>query len=196
MDFSLPPLPYSKDALAPAISQETLEFHYGKHHQGYMNKLKAALEGTPEAEKSLEEIVRTASGGVFNNAAQVWNHTFFWHSMKPGGGGEPPAGDVADAITRDFGGYDAFRAEFKQKGLGRFGSGWVWLVVDGGKLAVVDTPNAETPLTTPATPLLTCDVWEHAYYIDYRNDRGQFLDVFLDRLLDWDFVAKNLRAQG
>ncbi len=196
MDFTLPPLPYSKDALAPAISQETLDFHYGKHHQGYMNKLKAALEGTPEAEKGLEEIVRSASGGTFNNAAQVWNHTFFWHSMKPGGGGRPPTGDVADAITRDFGGYDAFRAEFKKKGLGRFGSGWVWLVQDGGKLSVVDTPNAETPLTSSATPLLTCDVWEHAYYIDYRNDRGQFLEVFLDRLLNWDFVAQNLREQG
>ncbi len=196
MDFTLPPLPYSKDALAPAISQETLEFHYGKHHQGYMNKLKGLIEGTPEAEKSLEEIVRSASGGVFNNAAQVWNHSFFWKSMKPGGGGEPPAGDVADAITRDFGGYARFREQFKKQGLGRFGSGWVWLVLDGGKLSIVDTPNAETPLTTSATPLVTCDVWEHAYYLDYRNDRGKFLDVFLDKLVNWDFVAANLKAAG
>ncbi len=196
MDFTLPPLPYSKDALAPAISQETLEFHYGKHHQGYMNKLKGLIEGTPEAEKPLEEIVRSATGGVFNNAAQVWNHSFFWNSMKPGGGGEPPAGDVADAITRDFGGYAQFREQFKKQGLGRFGSGWVWLVLDGGKLAIVDTPNAETPLTTSATPLVTCDVWEHAYYLDYRNDRGKFLDVFLDKLVNWDFVAANLKAAG
>ena len=191
MDFTVPPLPYSKDALAPAMSQETLEFHYEKHHKGYMKKLEAAISGKPEAGKSLEEIVKTASGGVFNNAAQVWNHTFFWNGMKPGGGGQP-SGDVKDLIERDFGGWDQFTEQWKQEAAGRFGSGWAWLVVDGGKGKIVTTPNAETPLTTGATPLITLDVWEHAYYLDHRNDRGAFIGVWLDKLANWDFANENL----
>ncbi|MCA9529722.1 MAG: superoxide dismutase [Myxococcales bacterium] len=192
MNFEVPALPYSKDALAPAMSEETLNYHYDKHHKGYMSKLKAALEGTPEAKKSLEDIVRSASGGNFNNAAQVWNHSFFWKSLRPGGGGEPK-GEVADLLKRDFGSVAAFREEFQKKGATQFGSGWAWLVLDGGKAKVVTTANADTPLTTAAKPLLTCDVWEHAYYIDYRNDRAGFLKVFFDKLVNWDFVAENLR---
>ncbi|HMR79976.1 MAG TPA: superoxide dismutase [Polyangiaceae bacterium] len=194
MDFVVPPLPYSKDALEPVMKQETLEFHYEKHHKGYMTKLKAALEGKPEADKSLEDVIRGSSGGVFNNAAQVYNHTFFWDGMKPSGGGAPAAGDVADLIQRDFGGWDKFRDEWIKVGAGRFGSGYVWLVLDGGKGKLLDTPNAETPLTTQATPLLTTDVWEHAYYLDHRNNRNAFLEVFCDKLINWDFVAKNLKA--
>jgi Fe-Mn family superoxide dismutase len=193
MDFEVPPLPYAKNALAPAISEETLNYHYDKHHKGYMTKLKAALDGKPEAAKSLEEIVKTSSGGNFNNAAQVWNHTFFWNSMKPNGGAEP-TGDVADLLKRDFGSVDKFREEFSAKAMGQFGSGWAWLVLDGGKAKIVSTANAETPLTTAAKPLLTCDVWEHAYYIDYRNDRGSFVKTFLEKLANWDFVAKNLKG--
>lgn len=191
MDFVLPPLPYGKDALAPAMSEETFNYHYDKHHQAYMTKLKQLLEGKPEAEKSLEEIVKSSSGVTFNQAAQVWNHTFFWNSMKPNGGGAP-TGDVADLITRDFGGLDKFREEWIAKGMGQFGSGWVWLVLEDGKSKIVTTGNAETPLTTAAKPLLTCDVWEHAYYIDTRNDRSKFLNVWLDKLVSWDFVATNL----
>jgi Fe-Mn family superoxide dismutase len=191
MDFVVAPLPYGKDALAPAMSAETLEFHYEKHHKGYMTKLKAALEGTPEAAKSLEDVVRSSSGGTFNNAAQVWNHTFFWNGMKAGGGGEP-TGDLLDLLNRDFGSVDKFREEFATKGMAQFGSGWAWLVLDGGKGKIVTTSNAESPLTTAAKPLLTCDVWEHAYYIDYRNDRAGFLKVYLDKLVNWDFAAKNL----
>lgn len=194
MDFEVPALPYSKDALAPAMSQETLEFHYEKHHKGYMTKLKGLLEGKPEASKSLDEVIRGSSGGVFNNAAQVWNHTFFWNGMKPSGGGAPPAGDVADLIKRDFGGWDGFRAAWKTEGMGRFGSGYVWLVLSGGKGKLISTPNAETPLTTADKPLLTADVWEHAYYLDHRNKRDTFLEVFTDKLINWDFVAKNLKG--
>jgi Fe-Mn family superoxide dismutase len=194
MKFEVAPLPYAKDALEPVMKQETLEYHYEKHHKGYMTKLKGLLEGKPEADKSLEDVIRTSSGGVFNNAAQVWNHTFFWDGMKPGGGGAPPAGDVADLIQRDFGGWEKFREQWVASGLGRFGSGYVWLVLDGGKGKLLDTPNAETPLTTPSTPLLTTDVWEHAYYLDHRNDRGKFLQIFCDQLINWDFVAKNLRG--
>ena len=193
MDFTVPPLPYSKDALAPAMSQETLEFHYEKHHKGYMKKLEAAISGKPEADKSLEEVVKTSSGGVFNNAAQVWNHTFFWNGMKPGGGGQP-SGDVKDLIERDFGGWDKFTEEWKKEAAGRFGSGWAWLVVDGGKGKIVTTPNAETPLTTSATPLITLDVWEHAYYLDHRNDRGAFISVWLEKLANWDFANENLKG--
>jgi len=195
MKFELAPLPFAMDALAPAMSQETLEYHYGKHHNGYMNKLKAALEGTPEAEKSLEDIIKIASGGVFNNAAQVYNHSFFWQSLKPGGGGDP-TGDVAALIERDFGSADAFREQWQKAGAGQFGSGWVWLVLEDGKAKIVTTSNAGNPLTTSATPLLTCDVWEHAYYIDYRNGRGGFLAAFTDKLLNWDFVAANLKNAG
>lgn len=194
MDFEVPALPFAKDALEPAMSSKTLEFHYEKHHKGYMAKLKAAIEGTPEASKSLEEVVKTSSGGVFNNAAQVYNHTFFWNSLKAGGGGAPPSGDVADLINRDFGGWDTFRAELIKKGMGQFGSGWVWLVLQDGKAQLVSTPNAETPLSGPGKPLLTADVWEHAYYLDYQNKRDTFLEVFCDKLLNWEFVAKNLKV--
>ena len=190
MNFEVPALPYSKDALAPAMSEETLNYHYDKHHKGYMSKLKAALEGTPEAKKSLEDIVRSASGGNFNNAAQVWNHSFFWKSLRPGGGGEPK-GEVADLLKRDFGSVAAFREEFQKKGATQFGSGWAWLVLDGGKAKVVTTANADTPLTTAAKPLLTCDVWEHAYYVDYRNARPKYLEGWWN-LVNWDFANKNL----
>jgi Fe-Mn family superoxide dismutase len=194
MDFEVAPLPYSKDALEPVMKQETLEFHYEKHHKGYMTNLKGLIEGKPEAQKSLVEVIKTSSGGVFNNAAQVYNHTFFWDGMKPGGGGAPPGGDVGDLITRDFGGFDKFREEWVKKGMGRFGSGYVWLVLADGKGKIIDTPNAETPLTTADTPLLTTDVWEHAYYLDHRNMRKTFLEVFCDKLVNWDFVAKNLKS--
>jgi Fe-Mn family superoxide dismutase len=194
MNFEVPALPYAKDALEPVMSSKTLEFHYEKHHKGYMAKLKAALEGKPEASQSLEQIVKTSQGGVFNNAAQVWNHTFFWEGLKPGGGGAPPKGEVLDLLQRDFGGWDAFRTKFIEAGMTRFGSGWAWLVLDAGKAAIVSTSNAETPLTGSAKPLLTADVWEHAYYLDYQNKRDTFLEVFCDKLINWDFVAKNLRG--
>ncbi|MBK8997469.1 MAG: superoxide dismutase [Myxococcales bacterium] len=193
MDFEVAPLPYAKDALEPVMKAETLEFHYEKHHKGYMTNLKGLLEGKPEAGKSLIEVIKSSSGGVFNNAAQVWNHTFFWDGMKPNGGGAP-TGDVLDLLNRDFGGLDKFREAFVKGGIGRFGSGYVWLVLDEGKAKILDTPNAETPLTTAATPLLTADVWEHAYYLDHRNNRKGFLETFCDKLVNWEFVAKNLKA--
>lgn len=193
MEFVVPPLPYSKDALEPVMKRETLEYHYEKHHKGYMAKLKELLAGKSEAGRSLEEVIKNSSGAVFNNAAQVYNHTFFWDGLKPGGGGPPPAGDVADLIQRDLGGWDKLREDWATRGLGRFGSGYVWLVLSEGKAKILDTPNAETPLTTGATPLLTTDVWEHAYYLDHRNDRKAFLSVFCDRLINWDFVAANLK---
>jgi len=193
MDFSVPPLPYAKDALAPVMAAETLDFHYEKHHKGYMVKLEQLLEGKPEADKSLEEIVKTSSGPVFNNAAQIWNHTFWWNSLKPAGGGAPPAGEVADLIAK-LGGWDKFREDFIAAGMGRFGSGWVWLVLSGDAPKIISTPNAETPLTTGDVPLLTADVWEHAYYIDVRNNRQAFLEGFCDKLLNWDFVAQNLKV--
>jgi Fe-Mn family superoxide dismutase len=193
MQFEVPPLPYSKDALEPVMKKETLEFHYEKHHKGYMTKLKSLLEGKPEAEKSLEEVIKTSSGAVFNNAAQVWNHTFFWDGMKPAGGGSP-SGDVLDLLNRDLGGAAGFKDQFVKGGVGRFGSGYVWLVLDAGKAKIIDTPNAETPLTTAQVPLLTADVWEHAYYLDHRNNRQAFLEIFCDKLINWDFVAKNLKS--
>jgi Fe-Mn family superoxide dismutase len=193
MDFKVPALPYAKDALQPVMSAETLEYHYEKHHKGYMTKLQAALEGKPEASKSLEEVVKTSSGGVFNNAAQIWNHTFWWESLKPAGGGAPAAGNVKDLID-GLGGWTKFREEWIAAGNNRFGSGWVWLVLSGGKGKIISTPNAETPLTTGDIPLLTADVWEHAYYIDHRNNRNAFLEAFCDKLINWDFVAKNLAA--
>ncbi|WP_437661902.1 superoxide dismutase [Sorangium sp. So ce1182] len=193
MDFEVAPLPYPKDALEPAMSRETLEFHYEKHHKGYMAKLKSLIEGKPEASGPLVDLVRSSSGAVFNNAAQVWNHTFFWEGMRPDGGGAPPSGDVGDLIA-GLGGWEKLRRDFIAAGVARFGSGYAWLVLDGGKGRIVDTPNAETPLTTGSAPLLTCDVWEHAYYLDHRNNRQAFLEVFLDRLVSWDWVARNLRA--
>jgi Fe-Mn family superoxide dismutase len=170
-----------------------VEFHYEKHHKGYMTKLKGLLEGKPEASQSLEQVVKSSSGPVFNNAAQIWNHTFFWESIKPNGGGAPPAGPVADLIN-GLGGWEKFRTDLIAAGMGRFGSGWAWLVLDGGAGKIVSTPNADTPLTTSAKPLLTVDVWEHAYYLDYQNKRDGFLDVFCDKLINWDFVAKNLKG--
>jgi len=193
MDFEVAPLPYGKEALQPVMSRETLEFHYEKHHKGYMAKLKSLLDGKPEAKKALEDVIRSSSGGIFNNAAQVYNHAFFWQSLKPSGGGAP-SGEIADLLTRDFGGWDKFRQAWVNAGMGRFGSGWVWLVSDKGVLKILDTPNAETPLTTPSKPLLTADVWEHAYYIDYRNARQAFLEAFCDKMINWDFVLRNLKS--
>jgi Fe-Mn family superoxide dismutase len=191
MAIELPPLPYAKDGLAPHISGETLDFHYGKHHQAYVTNVNKMIEGTAHAEKSLEEIIQAADGGLFNNAAQVWNHSFYWHCMKPGGGGDP-SGDLADAIDRDFGSVADFKQTFKEAAVSQFGSGWAWLVSDGGKLAVTKTANADLPMKHGQTALLTCDVWEHAYYIDYRNARPKYVETFLDHLMDWDFVAQNL----
>jgi len=173
------------------MSKETLEYHYGKHHQTYVTKLNELIANTDKAGKSLEEIVKSSQGPVFNNAAQVWNHTFYWNSMKPKGGGQP-TGAIANEIKESFGDYDTFRKQFVEAALTQFGSGWAWLVKEGGKLKVVKTPNAETPLTTSAKPILTIDVWEHAYYIDYRNLRPKYADTFLDQLVNWDFASKNL----
>jgi len=191
MSFSLPDLPYPKNALEPHISEETLEYHYGKHHKTYVDKLNGLVEGTDDADKSLEDIIRSATGGLFNNAAQVWNHTFYWNCMSPNGGGEP-GGALADAINRDFGSFENFKQKFSDSAVGNFGSGWTWLVQNkDGSLALVNTDDAETPLTSDATPLMTCDVWEHAYYIDYRNARPKYLEAFWN-LVNWDFVAKQM----
>jgi Fe-Mn family superoxide dismutase len=192
MAFTLPALPYDKGALAPHISAETLEFHYGKHHQAYVTNLNKLLEGKPEANKSLEDIITSSEGGVFNNAAQIWNHTFYWHSMKPQGGGAP-TGDLAAAITRDFGSFDKFKEEFTAAATTQFGSGWAWLVLDKGKLAVTKTGNADLPLKHGQKALLTLDVWEHAYYIDYRNARPKYIETFLGHLANWDFATENLK---
>lgn len=192
MAIELPALPYEKDGLEPHISKETLEYHYGKHHQTYVTKLNGLIEGTPDSNKSLEEIVKSSSGGVFNNAAQVWNHTFYWNCLSPNGGGEP-SGAVADAINKAFGSFAEFKQRFTDSAVNNFGSGWTWLVKkQDGSVDIVNTSNAETPLTDGSqTPLLTVDVWEHAYYIDYRNARPKYLDAFW-ALVNWDFVAKNL----
>jgi Fe-Mn family superoxide dismutase len=191
MAIELPALPYAKDALAPHISPETLEYHYGKHHQTYVTNTNNLIANTADADKSLEEIVKSAQGGLFNNAAQVWNHTFYWRSLKPQGGGQP-TGAIATAINDSFGGYDAFRKEFVAAATTQFGSGWAWIVSEAGKLKIVKTPNAETPLTSAAKPILTIDVWEHAYYIDYRNARPKYIDTYLDHLVNWDFANANL----
>ena len=192
MAFELPPLPFEKDALEPHISKETLEYHHGKHHNAYVTKLNDLSKGTDDEGKSLEEIIQSAKGGLFNQAAQVWNHTFYWHSMKPGGGGKP-SGTIAKKIDEDFGSYEDFAKEFKAAGGGQFGSGWAWLVLKDGKLGIRKTPNAETPVTEDgATPLLTMDVWEHAYYLDYQNARPDYMQAFLDNLINWDFVNQNL----
>lgn len=190
MAFTLPPLPYAKDALAPTISAETIDYHYGKHHQAYVTKLNAAIDGTDNANKSLVDIIKSASGGLFNNAAQVWNHTFYWRGLSPNGGGEP-AGDLADAMTASFGSFDDFKNQFEASAAGNFGSGWTWLVKSSdGSLAIVNTDDAENPLTDGHTPLWTADVWEHAYYVDYRNARPGYLSA-LWNLADWKFVADN-----
>ena len=191
MSIELPQLPYSTDALAPHISTETLEFHYGKHHAGYVTKLNAAIEGTDFANKSLEEIVTSSEGGIFNNAAQIWNHTFYWNSLSPKGGGEP-TGAIADAINAQFGSFSAFQEKFTAAAGTLFGSGWAWLVKNSdGSLSIEQTTNAGCPLTKGQTPLLTCDVWEHAYYIDYRNARPNYIKAFWN-LVNWDFANKNL----
>ena len=196
MAFELPPLPFAKDALEPHISARTFEFHHGKHHQAYVTNLNNLVKDSPMASQSLEDIIGATAkdaskAGVFNNAAQVWNHTFFWNSMKPKGGGQP-SGDVASAITGAFGSFDKFKDEFKQAAATQFGSGWAWLVVEGGKLKVTKTANAINPMSQGQTALLTCDVWEHAYYLDYQNRRPDFVAAFLDNLVNWDFVAANL----
>jgi Fe-Mn family superoxide dismutase len=190
MIHELPPLPYEKNALEPYISAETLEYHYGKHHQTYVTNLNNLIAGTEFADLSLEDIVRKSSGGIFNNAAQVWNHTFYWNGLKPQGGGEP-SGALAEAINQAFGSFAKFKEEFTKCAVTTFGSGWAWLVknADGG-LALVSTSNAGTPLTAGQTPLLTCDVWEHAYYVDYRNARPKYVEEFWN-LVNWDFVEKN-----
>ena len=185
MAFELPKLPYSMDALAPHISTETLEFHYGKHHNGYVTKLNAAVEGTPLAEKSLEDIIKSSEGGVFNNAAQIWNHTFYWNSLSPNGGGAP-TGPIAEAIDKNFGSFDEFKTKFTGAAGTLFGSGWAWLVKNAdGSLSIEQTGNAGCPLTNNQTPLLTCDVWEHAYYIDYRNARPKYIEAFWN-LVNWE----------
>ena len=191
MEFTLPALPYAADALAPYISKETIDFHYGKHHQTYVTNLNNLVKGTEFADHGLEDIVRKSSGGIFNNAAQIWNHTFFWHSLKPAGGGEP-TGALAAAITAKWGSFAAFKEAFTKSALGNFGSGWTWLVKKAdGSVDIVNTSNAATPLTTGDKALLTLDVWEHAYYIDYRNARAKFVEIFLGNLANWDFAASN-----
>ncbi|MBC6944539.1 superoxide dismutase [Fe] [Gammaproteobacteria bacterium PRO2] len=192
MAIQLPALPWARDALAPHISAETIDFHYGKHHNAYVNNLNKLIDGTPLAQRSLEDIVRDSEGGIFNNAAQVYNHTFYWHCLKPNGGGTP-AGKLGKAIDAAFGSFAKFREEFSTAAATQFGSGWAWLVRDAqGKLKVAKTANADTPLAHGQTPLLTIDVWEHAYYIDYRNDRPKYIDTFLNHLVNWEFVEKNL----
>ncbi|MGA0033469.1 MAG: superoxide dismutase [Burkholderiales bacterium] len=191
MQHELPKLPYAMDALAPHISKETFEFHYGKHHQAYVTNLNGLIKGTEFENSPLEDIIKKSSGGVFNNAAQVWNHTFFWNSMKPSGGGKP-AGALAAAIDKKWGSFDAFREAFTKSAVGNFGSGWTWLVKKAdGSVDIVNTSNAGTVLTTADKALLTIDVWEHAYYIDFRNARPKFVETFLNSLANWDFAAKN-----
>ena len=191
MSFELPPLPYAQDALEPHISAETLEYHYGKHHQTYVTNLNNLTAGKPEAEMSLEELIKTSSGGVFNNAAQVWNHSFYWNCLSPNGGGAP-TGALAEAIDQAFGSFEKFKEQFSTSAATNFGSGWTWLVKKAdGSLAIVNTSNAGNPMTDGDTPLLTCDVWEHAYYIDYRNARPKYVESFWN-LVNWDFVASNL----
>jgi Fe-Mn family superoxide dismutase len=192
MTFTLPQLPYGLDALAPHISKETLEYHYGKHHNAYVTNLNKLIPGTEFEAMSLEDIIMKAKGGIFNNAAQVWNHTFYWHSLSPNGGGEP-TGKVAEAINKNFGSFAAFKEQFTQAAATTFGSGWAWLVQDSsGALKIISTSNAGTPMTEGLNALLTCDVWEHAYYIDYRNVRPDYISAFWS-LVNWDFVASNLK---
>jgi Fe-Mn family superoxide dismutase len=194
--IELPPLPYAPDALAPVISAQTMSFHYGKHHKAYVDNLNKLVAGTEHADTPLEKLIAAVAGkadkaGMFNNAAQVWNHTFFWNSMKPGGGGAP-TGAIAKAIDGAFGSYENFKKEFTNAAVTQFGSGWAWLVADKGAVKLVKTPNAETPLTQGVTPLLTIDVWEHAYYLDYQNRRPDFVGAVIDKLINWDFANANL----
>jgi Fe-Mn family superoxide dismutase len=191
MPFELPPLPYAQDALAPHISAETLEYHYGKHHQTYVTNLNKLVEGTDFENASLEDVILKSDGGLFNNSAQVWNHTFYCNSRTPDGGGAPD-GAVADAINSAFGSYDDFRAKFAEAATTQFGSGWAWLVDNGSGLEIMKTANADLPMKHSAKALLTIDVWEHAYYIDFRNARPNYINTFLDSLVNWDFVAQNM----
>ena len=193
MAFELPPLPYAQDALAPHISAETLEYHYGKHHQTYVTNLNKLVEGTGKENASLEEIILDSDGGLFNNSAQVWNHTFYWNSMSPNGGGAP-TGEVADAVNSAFGSYDSFVEKFKEAATTQFGSGWAWLVDSGSGLEIMKTSNADLPMKHNAKALLTIDVWEHAYSIDFRNARPNYIGTYIDSLLNWDFVAQNLAS--
>lgn len=197
MSFELPDLPYAIDALEPHVSAKTLEFHYGKHHNAYVDKLNGAIKDTAYADQPLESIITSAheagDTAVFNNAAQAWNHTFLWHSMSPKGGGKP-TGALADAINARFGDVARFKAEFKSAALGQFGSGWAWLVRTADGLDIVSTGNADTPLIHEATALLTLDVWEHAYYLDYQNQRDAYIDAYLSELINWDFAAENYQS--
>ena len=191
MAFELPPLPYARDALAPHISAETIDFHYGKHHQTYVTNLNNLAKGTEFEAMALEDVVRKSQGGMFNNAAQIWNHTFYWNSLSPKGGGEP-TGKLADAIRKSFGSFQEFKDKFSQAAIGTFGSGWAWLVQrPDGSLGIVSTSNAATPLTGADRPLLTCDVWEHAYYIDYRNARAKYVESFWN-LVNWEFASAQM----
>lgn len=199
MSFTLPKLPYEKTALEPHISRDTLTFHHEKHHQTYVTKLNELIEGTNLEKLELEDIIKETVGntdftGVFNNAAQVWNHTFYWHCMSPNGGGDP-TGSIDEAIDQAFGSYDEFKQAFKQAALTQFGSGWAWLVTDDNGLRIMKTANADTPVAHGVRPLLTCDVWEHAYYLDYQNRRPDYVDTFLDHLINWDFVNRNFLSQ-
>ncbi|WP_067173842.1 superoxide dismutase [Sulfurospirillum sp. UCH001] len=198
MAITLPALPYEANALEPYITANTLSFHHGKHHQTYVTNLNNLIQGGELADKTLEEIILAVANkpekiGIFNNAAQVWNHTFYWNSMKKGGGGAP-TGAIASKINEDFGSYDAFVDAFKNAGLTQFGSGWAWLVLDGGKLKITKTANADTPMAHDQKAILTVDVWEHAYYLDYQNRRADYLDLFLKHLVNWDFANANLKG--
>jgi len=197
MTIVLPNLPYAKEALAPYISAQTLEIHHGKHHQTYVTNLLKLIEGTDLASESLESLILKSVNnsdrvGIFNNAAQVWNHTFYWNSMKPKGGGAP-SGEIATKINTAFGSYDAFIQAFKNAGLTQFGSGWAWLVLKNGTLEIIKTSNADTPIAHGIKPILTVDVWEHAYYLDYQNKRADYLDIFFNHLINWDFANTNLK---
>jgi len=194
--FTLPPLPYKDDALAPSITANTLSFHHGKHHKAYVDNLNKLVEGKRYATMSLEDVIKAsakeaADAGIFNNSAQIWNHTFYWNSMKNAGGGAP-TGKLAEKITADFGSFDAMKTQFADAAKTQFGSGWAWLVLDGGKLKIEKSGNADTPLAHGKKPLLTCDVWEHAYYLDFQNRRPDYVAAFLDKLVNWEFAAQNL----
>ncbi len=191
MAFTLPELPYATTALEPHLSAETFEYHHGKHHKAYVDTLNQMIEGTDLENASLEEIIMKSEGKLFNQAGQTWNHTLYWNSMTPGGGGQP-TGAAGDAINESFGGYDKFREEFKAAAVGQFGSGWAWLTLDDGKLGIMATANADLPMKHGRTAVLTCDVWEHAYYIDYRNARPNYVDVFLDHLINWNLLSDAL----
>jgi Fe-Mn family superoxide dismutase len=198
VSITLPELPYAQDALEPVISMNTLSLHHGKHHKAYVDKTNELIQSTPLEGKKLEEVIKTAASDpaqkvLFNNAAQVWNHTLYWNSMKPGGGGVP-RGELAKLIDRDFGSFDDFKKEFKQAGATQFGSGWAWLVLDGDKLKITKTADADLPLVHNQKALLTADVWEHAYYLEYQNRRLDYLTAFLEKLVNWDFAEKNLTA--